>query len=81
MQYYRCKCGKAEMWNSGEPVFDCMGCEKCQTTYAQNEKGHKELKPHDFDNIEEKKLVNGEEKSVRHYRQCKVCHHREYIKK
>lgn len=30
MKYYRCKCGKAEMWGSDGPS-PCQGCDECKT--------------------------------------------------
>lgn len=48
MQYYRCKCGKAESWRSGMEVQDCEGCTECGTTYAQDKDDHQPLAQHDW---------------------------------
>lgn len=48
MQYRRCKCGKAERWDTGEIVHPCQGCSICQTTFAQYPDDHKLLEPHDW---------------------------------
>lgn len=48
MQYKRCKCGKAERWDTGEAVRPCEGCTLCQTTYAGWRGGHGPLEPHDW---------------------------------
>lgn len=44
---WRCKCGKAEYYESGMPPQDCQGCDECGTTYAQSPDGHKPRIPHD----------------------------------
>ena len=48
MQYSKCKCGAAERWCSGEPIRDCEGCSKCNTTLSFDPSGHRVLKPHNF---------------------------------
>jgi hypothetical protein len=48
MIYWRCKCGKAESWESGMPPQDCQGCDKCGTTLATGPSGHKDRIPHDW---------------------------------
>lgn len=69
MQYYRCECGKCEMWNTGEPIHDCMGCDECKTTFSQSPERHRELKPHDFSKI----LYN--QNTGKPYKMCSKCHH------
>lgn len=49
MIYRRCKCGEAELWESGMPPRDCQGCSKCGTTYAVGPEGNKPLIPHDWE--------------------------------
>ena len=46
MQYFRCKCGKREMWTTDGAGPPCRGCEECGTTFAQSEHGHQVLQPH-----------------------------------
>ncbi|MCK9281419.1 MAG: hypothetical protein M0P71_12410 [Melioribacteraceae bacterium] len=79
MQYYKCKCGKHEAWNSGEALQDCEGCEDCKTTYAQSATGHKPLIPHDFKEIVEKRAIDGIEQITAHYMECQRCHYREKL--
>lgn len=47
MKYMRCKCGKAESWNSGMPSKDCQGCRECGTTFSSGPDGHKPIVPHE----------------------------------
>lgn len=47
MQYYRCRCGKAECYGSMGPT-PCMGCDKCGTTLNQHPDFHKTPEPHSF---------------------------------
>jgi len=49
MQYRRCKCGKCECWDSGDPPMPCEGCIECGTTFAQHPDDHKPLEPHDWE--------------------------------
>lgn len=49
MRYLRCKCGKTERWDTGEPVDPCAGCAECQTTFATHPDDHKPLEPHDWE--------------------------------
>jgi hypothetical protein len=46
MQNYRCKCGNATYYGSGEAPKPCQGCDECNTTYAQRPEDHKEREPH-----------------------------------
>ncbi len=48
MNYLRCKCGKAEMWESGMEVrpWPCQGCPECKTTYASGPSHHETLQEH-----------------------------------
>lgn len=46
MIYWRCKCGKAELWESGMTPSDCQGCNDCATTYATSPSGHRKLTEH-----------------------------------
>lgn len=80
MQTYRCKCGESIMWNTGEKIHDCQGCEKCQTTFAQHPAYHHKLEPHEWEHIKEIREVNGKKEIVREYKRCKRCNIREYIK-
>ena len=80
MKQYRCKCGKARMWNSGEMIHDCEGCEECKTTFAQAPEDHRELRPHQFEEITKVKFENGIETITAHYEYCKLCSFRENIK-
>lgn len=68
MQYYQCKCGKSAAWNTGERIYDCEGCDECQTTYAQSPNGHKPLQPHKFDKI----LYN--QNTGKPYKLCSDCY-------
>lgn len=72
MQYYRCKCGKAEYWGSGMVPAKCQGCDKCKTTYARGPEGHKEIAPHEW---AEKTVIEEGKTSDESY--CKKC----YVKK
>lgn len=47
MQYYKCKCGKAEYFSSGCPPQDCQGCDECGSTFGLGPKAHPERIPHD----------------------------------
>jgi len=49
MQYWRCKCGKRSLHESGMTPKNCQGCDECGTTYAQHPDDHKEKIPHDFE--------------------------------
>lgn len=69
MQYRRCKCGKAERWDSGWAVRECEGCGECQTTYAQRAEDHKPLQPHDY----EPYYMGGSGPNPAQI--CKRCHH------
>lgn len=73
MRYLRCKCGKKEMWDSGYPVHDCQGCDKCKTTFAETEDGHRTLQPHIWDDHEEVKKVNGMVVEQKKYEKCSFC--------
>ena len=46
MQYYRCKCGKTEAWDSGLGNPACAGCNECGTTLVQHPGEHKPREPH-----------------------------------
>lgn len=48
MIYWRCKCGKAEYFESGMAPQDCQGCDECGTTYATTPDGHELKIPHDW---------------------------------
>lgn len=67
MQYYQCKCGNCQAWNSGEVMHDCKGCKECNTTFAQSPSGHKELIPHDFSKI----MYN--QNTGKPYKMCTRC--------
>ncbi len=45
MNYYKCKCGAHEGWNSGMPIPKCAWCKKCETTPAYSPEGHKTERP------------------------------------
>lgn len=68
MKYYRCKCGKAEMWGSDGPR-PCQGCDECHTTLAGHPDDHKEPIPHDW--TTETTLRDGKVVHERTY--CKRC--------
>ena len=80
MKAYRCKCGIAQMWNSGEMIHACEGCIKCGTTFAQYSTDHRMLQPHQLKEITKTETVDGVEKVTAHYNHCKVCSFREDIK-
>lgn len=45
MRYFRCKCGKREVWSSmGMP--ECSGCPECHTTLEETPSMHQEPSPH-----------------------------------
>ena len=67
MNYYKCKCGKQEYWESGMLVHDCMGCEDCQTTYAQHPDYHKDLQAHEW------KIIYNQ-KTGKPYNICAKCY-------
>jgi len=46
MNFWRCKCGDREYFESGMPPRDCQGCEKCGTTLAMSKSGHEPMQPH-----------------------------------
>lgn len=47
MQYYRCKCGKAEAHTS-MGVYPCDRCAECGSDLSQNPNNHQEPKDHDL---------------------------------
>jgi hypothetical protein len=47
MKFYRCRCGKAEMYGSESPK-SCEGCEECQTTLAEMPSEHRIPTSHDW---------------------------------
>lgn len=68
MNYSRCKCGKAEYWDSGLPPKPCQGCEECGTTYARRAEDHKPIEPHDW------VPRFNERTGAQDRRMCKRCH-------
>jgi len=49
MNYWRCKCGKSEKWESGMPPRPCEGCDECGTTFATHATGHMMRAPHNLE--------------------------------
>ena len=70
MQYWRCKCGKEECWESGFPPANCVGCDECKTTLGLNPDMHKPLEPHDLE------LRYDEKTGKPSYQRCKKCYQR-----
>lgn len=54
MNYYRCQCGKRQIWSTDGPGPDCHGCEKCGTTFAQSPSGHSPLRAHPPERIRQR---------------------------
>ena len=71
MIYRKCKCGKAERWDTGEVVHPCQGCEECRTTFASNPKDHLPLEPHDW------KPQYDQNTGKLKRRRCRLCHQSE----
>jgi len=74
MNYLRCKCGKAEYWESGMPPQPCQGCDECGTTYAYSPNGHKGLVAHDW-RPQYDRNTGGKTKRI-----CRRCYAREPAK-
>ena len=70
MQYYRCKCGKAEAWGS-MPPYQCSSCKHCGSDLAQAPDLHRDPVPHDFSHVEQVRTDEGPKPLTR----CKYCHH------
>lgn len=69
MQYYRCKCGKAESWTS-MGVRQCSGCKECNTTLAQHPDDHKSpVPPHEYETFP---LPDADQPGTTETR-CKYC--------
>jgi len=68
MQYWRCQCGKKELFESGMRPQDCQGCDECGTTLSQSPGGHKPREPHQL-------VLRYSTKTGKPEKQmCKVCH-------
>lgn len=63
----RCKCGEQKLWTS-QGTWDCMGCEKCQTTFADHPDGHKPLQPHNY-------KIKYHQNTGKPYKMCEQCGH------
>lgn len=46
MNYWRCKCGETQYWESGMTPAKCKGCDKCSSTLATWPGGHGDIEPH-----------------------------------
>lgn len=46
MRFFRCKCGKYEIW--GGPPANCQTCDECQTVPAEGPDSHPTPVPHDW---------------------------------
>lgn len=75
MQYWRCKCGKVEYFESGMPPRKCQGCEECGTTFAMRADDHRPIQPHDLGPVQ----VEGNADNPIRYRRCRRCFHRERL--
>jgi len=69
MQFYRCKCGKARFWGSGEVPADCEGCDECGTTLTQHPEDHRTPIPHDW-------MTLYHQSTRLPYQVCRRCHTR-----
>lgn len=47
MQYYRCKCGKSEIFGSDSPR-PCDKCDECGSDFAQSPNYHREPQEHNW---------------------------------
>jgi hypothetical protein len=65
MRYWRCKCGKSTMWESGKPPSLCEVCIYCGSTLAMFSK-HEE--PVSHEPITEYDIHTGKP-----YQRCKNC--------
>jgi len=66
MRTLRCKCGEGIAWTT-DNFQDCQGCEKCQTTYADHQDGHRPLQPHIW------KIVYNPN-TGKPYKRCEKCY-------
>ena len=70
MQYYRCKCGKAEAWTS-MGVSKCSKCGDCGSDLAQGADSHREPVDHNF-------VASGEVETIDGMKPkpliCEYCH-------
>jgi phage pi2 protein 07 len=65
MIYYRCKCGKKQVWSSID-IPECDGCYKCKTTLVARIELHKRLIPHIF-------ITKYDENTGVSYKICQKC--------
>jgi hypothetical protein len=68
MIYRRCRCGKAERWDTGEVVHPCQGCKVCRSTLATWRGGHATLQDHDWEPRFNER-TGGPDR-----RECRRCH-------
>jgi len=68
MQYYRCKCSKAEAWGSMPPT-NCQGCPYCNTTLTQHPDYHQTPAEHKY-------VTQYDENTGKPYEICLVCCHK-----
>lgn len=69
MQFWRCKCGKQTIHESGCSPAPCEGCPDCGTTFAQYPSDHKTPERHDP--AEEWVIRKGEPTKIL---RCQRCH-------
>ncbi len=71
MQYWRCKCGKREVWESGETPALCETCPDCGSTLAQTPDGHQQSVPHDW-------ITLYDQQTGAAYQTCRRCGQKGY---
>lgn len=80
MVYYRCRCGKREVWSSGEMPARCSPCGSCGSVPADSPSAHPDPIPHAF--VPEDLLcscmedpgVSEETRELHHPSRCSICH-------
>lgn len=70
MMFYRCKCGKKQVWSSIE-ISECDGCYRCKTTLVSRSELHKHIIPHDF-------ITKYDENTGIAYKICQRCNKRSH---
>jgi hypothetical protein len=66
MQYWRCKCGKREVYESGMSPQACEVCSVCGSTFSQSPSTHPEPIPHDW-------ITKYDQDTGKPFKMCRRC--------